>query len=99
MRTRRAAEARLNAFLESYYGQPAPVLRARQVCYAGPAAGVAAWLAGYAKAGASHLVLRFAGEHERQMEAVAKVRRRWVVAESLAPVIESHHRLAGAATG
>jgi alkanesulfonate monooxygenase SsuD/methylene tetrahydromethanopterin reductase-like flavin-dependent oxidoreductase (luciferase family) len=68
------AEARMNAFLESYYGQPASVLRARQVCYAGPAAGVAAWLAGYAKAGASHLVLRFAGAHERQMEALAKVR-------------------------
>jgi alkanesulfonate monooxygenase SsuD/methylene tetrahydromethanopterin reductase-like flavin-dependent oxidoreductase (luciferase family) len=68
------AEARLNAFLENYYGQPASVLRARQVCYAGPSAGVAAWLDGYAQAGARHLVLRFAGEHERQMEALAKVR-------------------------
>ena len=64
----------VNAFLEGYYGQPAEVLRRRQVCYAGPAAGVAAWLAGYAQAGASHLVLRFAGEHERHLEALAKVR-------------------------
>jgi alkanesulfonate monooxygenase SsuD/methylene tetrahydromethanopterin reductase-like flavin-dependent oxidoreductase (luciferase family) len=65
------ADRRLNAFLERYYGQPAPVLRRRQACYAGPAAGVAAWLDGYAKAGASHLVLRFAGDHERHLEVLA----------------------------
>jgi probable F420-dependent oxidoreductase len=68
------AEARLNGFLERYYGQPAPVLRRRQACYAGPAAGVAAWLSSYAAAGAGHLVLRFAGEHEAHIEALAKVR-------------------------
>ena len=68
------ADARLNAFLEGYYGQPAAVLRRRQVCYAGPASGVADWLAGYVQSGASHLVLRFAGEHERHLEALAKVR-------------------------
>ena len=68
------ADARLNAFLEGYYSQPAAVLRRRQAAYAGPAAGVAAWLDGYARAGASHLVLRFAGEHERHLEAVAKLR-------------------------
>ena len=69
------AEARLNAFLEHYYGQPAEVLRRRQASYAGPAEGVAAWLDGYARAGVGHLVLRFAGEHERHLEAVAAVRR------------------------
>ena len=69
------AEARLNAFLERYYGQPAEVLRRRQASYAGPAEGLAAWLDGYARAGAGHLVLRFAGEHERHLEAVAAVRR------------------------
>ena len=69
------AEARLNAFLERYYGQPAEILRRRQASYAGPAEGVAAWLRGYADAGAGHLVLRFAGEHERHLEAVAVVRR------------------------
>ncbi len=68
------AEARLDAFMESYYGQPATVLRARQVCYGGSAAGAAEWLAGYAQAGASHLVLRFAGDPERQMAAVAAAR-------------------------
>jgi len=66
------AEARMDAFLEGYYGQPAAVLRRRQVCYAVPAGGVAAWLDGYVKAGASHLVLRFAGDHERLLDVVAK---------------------------
>jgi alkanesulfonate monooxygenase SsuD/methylene tetrahydromethanopterin reductase-like flavin-dependent oxidoreductase (luciferase family) len=66
------AEARMDAFLEGYYGQPAAVLRRRQICYAGPAGGVAAWLDGYEKAGASHLVLRFAGDHERHLEILAK---------------------------
>jgi alkanesulfonate monooxygenase SsuD/methylene tetrahydromethanopterin reductase-like flavin-dependent oxidoreductase (luciferase family) len=68
------AEDRLNSFLERYYGQPAPVLRRRQACYAGPSAGVAEWLACYAESGASHLVLRFAGDHERHLAAVAKLR-------------------------
>jgi probable F420-dependent oxidoreductase len=68
------AEARLDAFLERYYGQPAPVLRRRQAHYAGSAAGVAAWLDGYAQAGANHLVLRFAGDHERHLEALAGVK-------------------------
>ena len=68
------AEERLNGFLERYYGQPAPVPRRRQACYAGPAAGVAEWLDAYAKAGAGHLCIRFAGEHEAHMAALAKVR-------------------------
>jgi alkanesulfonate monooxygenase SsuD/methylene tetrahydromethanopterin reductase-like flavin-dependent oxidoreductase (luciferase family) len=68
------AEDRLNSFLERYYGQPAPVLRRRQACYAGPAAGLAAWLDSYGDSGASHLVLRFAGDHERHLEVVAKLR-------------------------
>ena len=65
------AEERLNNFLERYYGQPAPVLRRRQACYAGPPVGLTAWLDGYAKSGASHLVLRFAGDHERHLEMVS----------------------------
>jgi alkanesulfonate monooxygenase SsuD/methylene tetrahydromethanopterin reductase-like flavin-dependent oxidoreductase (luciferase family) len=68
------AEARLNAFLERYYDQPAAAMRARQASFAGPASDVAAWLAGYAQAGAAHLVLRFAGEHERHLDALAAVR-------------------------
>ena len=73
-----AAEARMNQFMESYYGRPAAEMRARQANYAGPAAGVAEWLSGFVRAGASHLVLRFAGDHERNLETVARLRHRIV---------------------
>ncbi len=55
------AERGLDAFLESYYGQPAAVLRRRQACYAGSAAGAVECLQNYAAAGAGHLILRFTG--------------------------------------
>jgi probable F420-dependent oxidoreductase len=73
------AEARIDSYLEQYYGQRPDVMRKRQMCYAGPAEGAAAWLKSYADAGASHLVLRFAGEHERQLQIVSRLRRdlRW----------------------
>jgi probable F420-dependent oxidoreductase len=69
------AEARINTYLEQYYGLRPDVMRKRQMCYAGPAAGAAAWLKAYAEAGASHLVLRFAGDPERQLETMARMRR------------------------
>lgn len=69
------AEARLDSFLETYYSAPAALLRRRQACYAGPEAGLGAYLKSYADAGVSHLMLRFAGDPERQMEAAARVRR------------------------
>ncbi len=69
------ADARMNDYLERYYGTRPGVMRKRQMCYAGPAAGAAAWLDSYAMAGASHMVLRFAGDHEPQMEAVSRLRR------------------------
>jgi alkanesulfonate monooxygenase SsuD/methylene tetrahydromethanopterin reductase-like flavin-dependent oxidoreductase (luciferase family) len=69
-----AADARLNQFLEGYYGQPAAATRARQVCYAGGANGLAEWLGAYEAAGATHLVLRFAGAPERHLEVVARLR-------------------------
>ena len=68
------AEARINDYLERYYGQPAKVLRRWQACYAGPASEAAQWLNGYAAAGASHLMLRFAGDHERHLKLFAKIR-------------------------
>ena len=70
-----AAEARIDAYLERYYGVRPDVTRKRQMCYAGPADGAAAWMKAYVDAGASHLVLRFAGEPERQLEIVARIRR------------------------
>jgi probable F420-dependent oxidoreductase len=68
------AAAGMDAFLEHYYGQRADVMRKRQVTYAGPAAGAVDWLAGYIQAGATHLVLRFAGDHERHLDLLARAR-------------------------
>jgi alkanesulfonate monooxygenase SsuD/methylene tetrahydromethanopterin reductase-like flavin-dependent oxidoreductase (luciferase family) len=63
---RSRADERLNTYLEQYYGQPSVVMRSRQACYAGPNGGLAEWLQGYARAGATHLVLRFGGDHDKQ---------------------------------
>jgi alkanesulfonate monooxygenase SsuD/methylene tetrahydromethanopterin reductase-like flavin-dependent oxidoreductase (luciferase family) len=68
------ASERLNTYLEQYYGQPAAVMRSRQACYAGPNGALAEWLQGYARAGTTHFVLRFAGDHERHLETVAALR-------------------------
>ena len=70
------ANQRLDAYLEQYYGQPAAVLRRRQSCYAGPAAGLAEWIGGYVAAGATHLIVRFAGDHERHLDLLADIRTR-----------------------
>jgi alkanesulfonate monooxygenase SsuD/methylene tetrahydromethanopterin reductase-like flavin-dependent oxidoreductase (luciferase family) len=72
--SRDRANERLNTYLEQYYSQPAAVTRKRQAGYAGPREGVAEWLASYASAGATHLVLRFAGDHERHLETIAALR-------------------------
>ncbi|MEZ5853377.1 MAG: LLM class flavin-dependent oxidoreductase [Hyphomicrobiaceae bacterium] len=69
-----AANQRLDQYLESYYNAPAAGLRKRQECFAGPAGAVAPYLAGYAKAGARHLILRFVGDHIEQMRQIARVR-------------------------
>ncbi|HEY1364806.1 MAG TPA: LLM class flavin-dependent oxidoreductase [Xanthobacteraceae bacterium] len=68
------ADERLSIYLEQYYGQPAAVTRRRQAWYAGPRDELAQWLQGYARAGVSHLVLRFAGDHARHLETVAALR-------------------------
>jgi alkanesulfonate monooxygenase SsuD/methylene tetrahydromethanopterin reductase-like flavin-dependent oxidoreductase (luciferase family) len=68
------ANERLDAYLEKYYGQPSTLLRARQECYAGAPAGLVAYLAGYTRAGAAHLIVRFAGDHERHLELLAAAR-------------------------
>jgi len=73
--TEAAGEARLDAFLSRYYNRPGAEMRARQACYAGPEEGLAARLADYAAAGVGHFCLRFSGDAEAQMAAVARVRR------------------------
>ncbi|HEX9558767.1 MAG TPA: LLM class flavin-dependent oxidoreductase [Reyranella sp.] len=69
------ADARLNAYLERYYGVDPLETRKQQKSFAGPAAGAAAWIKSYADAGAGHLVLRFAGDHDRHLETAARLRR------------------------
>jgi hypothetical protein len=68
------ANQRIDAFLERYYSQPAAVMRKRQACYGGPAAGAAEFLEGFAKAGANHIIVRFAGDPDRQLETLARLR-------------------------
>ena len=68
------AQMRVDKFLESYYGQPASKLRQWQACYGGSAEGAGEWLRGFAAAGAEHFVLRFAGDHDNQLDAVARLR-------------------------
>jgi hypothetical protein len=46
------------------------MMKRNQAWFAGPASAVADWLARYADAG----VMRFAGEHERQLESIAGIR-------------------------
>ena len=69
------ARANLDRFLQAYYGVPGESIRRRQYCYAGSRAGAVAWLREFAAAGATHLALRFTGEHERHMDLAAEFRR------------------------
>ena len=69
-----AGDARIDAYLEQYYGAPASVLRTWQACFAGSAEAASEWLAGYAKAGATHIVLRFVGDQDALLETVDRVR-------------------------
>lgn len=68
------AERRLDDYLTQYYAPaPAALMRRVQACYAGPAADFRAWLQAFLDAGATHLVLRFVGEHEKHMDIAAKL--------------------------
>ncbi len=64
----------IDSFLENYYGQPAAAMRKRQACFGGPATAAAGWLRGYADAGVTDLIVRFTGDHDRQLDAVATLR-------------------------
>jgi len=71
----RRADAKIDSYLGHYYGVPAAQMRARQRSFAGPVSGAAAWIKSYADAGATHIMLRFAGDHDRHLEAGAKIKR------------------------
>ena len=68
------AEERLVAYLNTYYGALGPKMRASEACYAGPPEGTGRWLKGFIDAGCGHLVLRFAGDHDQQLETVSRMR-------------------------
>ena len=68
------AEKRIDDFLQAYYGRRPDILKKHQACFAGSASAAADWLNSYVEQGARYLVLRFAGEHERQLEVFAKIR-------------------------
>jgi alkanesulfonate monooxygenase SsuD/methylene tetrahydromethanopterin reductase-like flavin-dependent oxidoreductase (luciferase family) len=68
------AEQRIDAFLENYYGQPAAAMRRRQAVFGGPADDAGEWLRGYADAGVSEMIVRFTGDHDRQLEKMAGLR-------------------------
>jgi alkanesulfonate monooxygenase SsuD/methylene tetrahydromethanopterin reductase-like flavin-dependent oxidoreductase (luciferase family) len=69
------ADARMDDYLARYYGMPAAETRARERCFAGTEAAATAWIKSYADAGATHIMLRFAGDNERHLELAAKIRR------------------------
>jgi probable F420-dependent oxidoreductase len=69
------ADARMDDYLVRYYGMPAAETRNRERCFAGTEAGAAAWIKSYADAGATHIMLRFAGDNERHLDIAARIRR------------------------
>ncbi len=70
------ADGRTDDYLQTYYNQPADMLRRIQANYAGPVAGLEAYLAEFAEAGVDHMVCRFAGDHHSHMDALSLARQR-----------------------
>ncbi len=71
-----AATAQVHSFLRSYYGDRADISSKLGPCYGGGLEGAVEFLRGFIRAGASHLMLRFCGAPERQLEMLASVRGR-----------------------
>ena len=57
-----------------YYRMPAAETRARERCFAGTESGAAAWIKSYADAGASHIMLRFVGDNQRQLDTATRLK-------------------------
>lgn len=70
----KAADRHIDDYLSSYYGAPAAAIRKKQANFAGSEAGAIDWLQGFIDAGAEHIMIRLAGDHERQMESVVRIR-------------------------
>jgi alkanesulfonate monooxygenase SsuD/methylene tetrahydromethanopterin reductase-like flavin-dependent oxidoreductase (luciferase family) len=70
-----AADRQLDAYLAEYYGvSDGTAPRQTHGSYAGPAAGAAAWLDGFAQAGVDHFVLRFAGRNAQHLQILSDLR-------------------------
>ncbi|WP_141578619.1 LLM class flavin-dependent oxidoreductase [Actinomadura sp. WMMA1423] len=66
------ARRRLRTSIERYYNAPLEFVASIQTVFAGPPGQAADWLAGYAEAGARHLVVRLAAEdHDTALEEFA----------------------------
>jgi alkanesulfonate monooxygenase SsuD/methylene tetrahydromethanopterin reductase-like flavin-dependent oxidoreductase (luciferase family) len=70
----KAADRYIDNYLSTYYGVPAAGIRKHQANFAGPESGAMQWLQSYIDAGVNHLVIRLAGDHERQMGSVVRIR-------------------------
>jgi alkanesulfonate monooxygenase SsuD/methylene tetrahydromethanopterin reductase-like flavin-dependent oxidoreductase (luciferase family) len=68
------ASQRIDDFLAGYYGRRPDLSKQRQGAFAGSAGAAAEWLNEYVREGARYFVLRFAGDHERHMETMTRVR-------------------------
>jgi alkanesulfonate monooxygenase SsuD/methylene tetrahydromethanopterin reductase-like flavin-dependent oxidoreductase (luciferase family) len=69
---RDAAVAQLDDYVTRYYGMPLAMMQSLQAFFAGSAADCAAWLAGYLRAGARHVIVRIGSlEPELHAQAVA----------------------------
>lgn len=77
-----AADRHIDNYLSNYYAVPAARIRKAQATFAGPEAGAIEWLQGFIDAGAEHLVIRLAGDHERQMESLVRIREALVSANT-----------------
>ena len=68
------AQQRLDEYLQNYYGVAADLMKPMMACFAGPIDEAGQWLQEHVNAGASHLVLRFAGDNEQHLDMFMKLR-------------------------
>ena len=70
-----AALARVDDFLERYYGVPGAAMRRAQACFGGSAEQTADWIQDFVDAGVEHIVLRFVGDHAAPPRCVRRTAR------------------------
>ncbi|MDB3952601.1 LLM class flavin-dependent oxidoreductase [Alphaproteobacteria bacterium] len=65
------ANERIDSYLVNYYDARPDILKKRQACFGGSLENAVDWLQGYVDQGARHIVLRFAGDHEQNLDRLA----------------------------